>query len=268
MFHAAHKWVSNVLLSDPRISVTEYAMRSDLCTYTYGQARMCVQAGSLYTHKQTQQRGKWELVNHIIVTAIMTDDCIIFERKSLSPHLYLLRSDYSPSLSHCFLSDFLYWGQKVIFQRLWKEINEHWCILWNTESNLNVFLFLFVNSFFEIWRFINLSLIGGHGSTSTGDVWGKSVSCLCVNPFIFSLHQSNSGMQTFSVENRLLCWMSSALFVMCCLLTVLSIVESSQEAVHTPWQSTDSLSALHGCSEGSQWLPGHCCSQLRLARIT
>lgn len=73
---------------------------------------MCVQAGSLYTHKQTQQWRKWELVNHIIVTAIMTDDCIILERKSLTPHLCLLRSDYFPSLSHWFLSDFFVFGLK------------------------------------------------------------------------------------------------------------------------------------------------------------
>lgn len=78
----------------------------------------------------------------------------------------------------------------------------------------------------------------------------KNVYCLYVTPLIFGLHQSNTSMQTSFVGNRLLCWMSSPLSVMCCLLTVLSIGESSQEAVHTPWQSTDSLNALHGCSRG------------------
>lgn len=62
--------------------------------------------------------------------------------------------------------------------------------------------------------------------------------------------------------------MSSPPSVMCCLLTVLSIAESSQEAVHTPWQTADSLNASHGCSEGLEWLPGHCCSQRHLIRIT
>ena len=70
--------------------------------YTHIQARVCsCRPHFLHTHnRHTQQMGKWELLNHIIVTAIMTDDCIILERKSLSlaPHLYLLRSDYSLSL--------------------------------------------------------------------------------------------------------------------------------------------------------------------------
>ncbi len=70
----------------------------------------------------TQQMGKWELLNHIIVTAIMTDDCIISERKSLSLFTCVFwgLSDYSLSL--WLVSDILYWGQKATFYRLRKKM--------------------------------------------------------------------------------------------------------------------------------------------------
>lgn len=79
------------------------------------------------------------------------------------------------------------------------------------------------------------------------------ISSLC-NQQILSFHQSNRSMQTIFVENSLFCWMKPPPPVICCLLTGLSIGKSNHEAVITPWQSTDSWSAWHECSERSEWL--------------
>lgn len=103
-----------------------------LCSYTSRQTHGCVHAHSLYTHTHThpprQQTRKRELLNHIAVTAIMTDDCIILERKSLCLSVFV--SLFSPSSLllaqfHWFVSELLYWGQKVNFQRLRKKIKGH-----------------------------------------------------------------------------------------------------------------------------------------------
>lgn len=104
------KAVNNVLLPTLRlIFIIVYTIRGGLCSYR--QAHKCVHAD---THKHTRQAGKWELLNHITVTAIMTDGCIIWERKSLSLLTCVFWGLITLRLTGSLLT-FLYWGQKATF---------------------------------------------------------------------------------------------------------------------------------------------------------
>lgn len=59
------------------------------CVCVHKDIQMCGHGSTYYTHKHTQQMRKWELLIHVMVTAIMTDDCILSESKFFSLHFYL-----------------------------------------------------------------------------------------------------------------------------------------------------------------------------------
>lgn len=58
------------------------------CVCAHRHIQICGHGSTHYTHKHTQQM-KWELLIHVRVTAMMTDDCILSESKSLPLHFYL-----------------------------------------------------------------------------------------------------------------------------------------------------------------------------------